>query len=228
MIDLAVRLGRSPDIYDTLIAEATGIADRYEALWDTLHAEPTFSFADRYQVEGRIRQLHDLGFAVDEVTLEPAGSADDTVRLRVAVAGRKYHATALHELTALDVGEGQARILLGDLRAHQCRLQHDTGTEVSDALAALRWTDDVFRPGRARAHAAVGRIGDAVQAYCDLLEVRWLLSEEAGHDVGDAVALEALAGRAVPPDSAAKMAVAEATTAQLPALTPELLGELDD
>ena len=41
-----------------------------------LHAEPTFSFADRYRVEGQIRELHDLGFAVDEVTLRPSGGGD--------------------------------------------------------------------------------------------------------------------------------------------------------
>jgi hypothetical protein len=77
-----------------------------------------------------------------------------------------------------------------------------------------------------RAHAAVGGLGDPVQTYCDLLEVRWLLSEQAGMDVGDAVALEALAQRQVPPESAAKMAIAEASTSQLPALTPQLLLEL--
>src|SRR5262249_35142500 len=42
---------------------------------------------------------------------------------------------------------------------------------------------------------AVGGLGDPVQAYCDLLEVRWLRSEQAGRDVGDEVALEALARR---------------------------------
>jgi hypothetical protein len=224
LIDLAVRLERPPEIYDTLMAEAAGIADRYQALWDVLHAEPTFSFADRYQVEGQIRNLHDLGFAVDEVTLEGAG--DDTVRLKVAVAARQFHATQLHDLTGLDVGEGQARVLLGDLRAYQCRVQCEAKTEVPEHATAQRWCQDVFGHGKRLAHQAVGGVGDPVQAYCDLLEVRWLLSEEAGHDVGDDAALAALAARAVPPASAAKMAVAEATTSTLPKLTPELLDDL--
>jgi len=77
-----------------------------------------------------------------------------------------------------------------------------------------------------RAHDAVGGLGDPVQAYCDLLEVRWLLSEKAGGDVGDAVALEALCRRSVPPDSAANMAVAEAATASFPVLTADLLDDL--
>jgi hypothetical protein len=227
MIDLAVRLERPPETYDALVEEAASVATRYQALWEALHAEPTFSFNDRYMVEGQIRRLHDLGFAVDEVTLQPAGNGDETLRLRVAVASRRFHATQLHDLTGLDVGEGQARILLGDLRAFQGRLQQRLKVDVSDAVAARRWTDEVLLPGMERAHRAVGLIGDPVQAYCDLLEVRWLLSEQAGHDVGDAVALEALAQRTVPAQSAAQMVIAEAPTGQLPALTRELLEDLD-
>jgi Domain of unknown function (DUF4032)/Lipopolysaccharide kinase (Kdo/WaaP) family len=226
MIDLAMRFDQSPDLYSALIDEATSVATRYQALWDELHAEPTFSYADRYQVEGQIRRLHDLGFAVDEVILQSDGDGNETLRLKVVVAARQYHATQLRDLTGLDVGEGQARILLGDLRAYQGRLQREANTCVSDKDAARRWTDEVLRPGMERAHQAVGGLGTAIQAYCDLLEVRWLLSEQAGQDVGDAVALEALAHRSVPPDSAARMAVVEAATAQLPALTPELLAEM--
>ena len=62
------------------------------------------------------------------------------------------------------------------------------------------------------AHAAVSNSGTAIQAYCDLLEVRWLLSEEAGHDVGTQRALAALRGDVVPTDSAAKLAIAEVPT----------------
>jgi hypothetical protein len=63
------------------------------------------------------------------------------------------------------------------------------------------------------AHAALSKTGTPIQAYCDLLEVRWLLSEQAGRDVGTNKALAALAGDVIPPDSAAKMAIAEVPTA---------------
>jgi hypothetical protein len=226
MIDLAVRLGRPPEIYQMLIDEAATVAARYQAVWDVLHAETTFSFADRYQVEGQIRQLNELGFAVDEVYLEPAGTGDDVLRLKVAVADRQFHASQLRDLTGIAAGEGQARILLGELRAYQGLLQQQTRSNVSDAVAARRWVDEVLRPGMERAHEAVGGVGTPIQTYCDLLEVRWLLSEQAGHDVGAEPALEALASRAVPVDSAANMAVAEVSTGQLPKLTPQLLDEM--
>jgi multiple sugar transport system ATP-binding protein len=227
LLDLAMRLDQPEETYDALLDEAQSVATRYQALWDVLHAEPTFSYDDRYQIEGQIRRLHDLGFAVDEVTLQSTGG-ESTLRLKVAVAARQFHATQLRNLTGLAVGEGQATILLGDLRAYQGHLQQQTQAPLPDPVAALRWTTEVLQPGMAKAHAAVGGIGDPVQAYCDLLEVRWLLSEQAGHDVGDAVALAALERQSIPPQSAATMVIAEASTGQMRALNPELLDELAD
>ena len=48
-----------------------------------------------------------------------------------------------------------------------------------------------------------------MQAYCDLLEVRWLLSERAGHDVGNAATLASMAAHKAPSGSSAQMAAAE-------------------
>ena len=79
----------------------------------------------------------------------------------------------------------------------------------------------------ATAHEAVGGIGDPVQAYCDLLEVRWLGSEQASRNVGDEEALAALALRYVPYDAAASMAVAEPATDELVRLRPDVLSRLD-
>ena len=143
-------------------------------------------------MEGTIRRLHDLGFAVDEVALQPTGAGETNLRLRVAVGDRRYHAAHLRGLTGLDVGEGQARILLGDLHAYQVHLCRESGEDVGEPTAAQLWLREVALPGMDRAHSAVHRSGTAIQAYCDLLEVRWLLSEQAGHDVGTEKAVAAL------------------------------------
>jgi hypothetical protein len=47
-----------------------------------------------------------------------------------------------------------------------------------------------------------------VQDYCDLLEVRWLLSERAGRDVGDEAAVQVLAAGNVPAGAAAELGTA--------------------
>ncbi|HEY5856428.1 MAG TPA: DUF4032 domain-containing protein [Aldersonia sp.] len=220
MIDLAVRLDRPPELHGTLIAEARDIADRYAALWDLLHAEPTFDFTDRYRVEGTVRRLNELGFVVDEVALSPVDTG--ALRLNVCVGDRSFHAQHLRELTGLAVGEGQARILLGDLRAYRAELGRRYDADIDERDAAPRWVAEILNPGMARAYDAGRRMGTSIQAYCDLLEVRWLLSERAGHDVGSDAALAALAhGVGVPTDSAAKMGIAEAPTAQFRRVTLE-------
>lgn len=228
MLDLAARLERldqspespcsspPPDLADVLMAEAMGIENRYRRLWDTLHAEAVFGFDDRYRLESRIRRLNELGFAVDEISLRPVREDTRELRLHVAVGDRRFHAERLRELTGLDVGDGQARILLGDMQTYQLQLCREAGHDVTDSIAARLWVMEVATPGMHRAHAAVGNAGTDVQAYCDLLEVRWLLSERAGHDVGTERALAALSRDVVPVDSAAKMSVVETPTAPMP------------
>jgi hypothetical protein len=217
LADLSVRLGADPDAIDDDVAAAESVAARYEQLWEELSREETFGEDERYRVEKRVRRLNDLGFAVDELAFEPATEDRRTLRLKVAVANRRFHATELRRLTGLEAGEGQATVLLNDLRAYQCRLEDQKPGSTPDEVAGYRWLAEVFRPGAAKAVAAEPDV-DRVQAYCDLLEVRWILSERAGHDVGDVAALAALASRETPSGSAAKMAVAESATGSFSAV----------
>ncbi|MFT4086623.1 MAG: DUF4032 domain-containing protein [Gordonia sp. (in: high G+C Gram-positive bacteria)] len=230
LVDLAARLGRPPGIFPTLIDEAIGIRDRYNELWDTLHAEPVFEFGDRYRVEGTIRRLNELGFAVDEVVLAPPNQDDGAedadqagrLQLRVTVGDRSFYRDQIRRLTGLEVGEGQARILLGDLRSYQVQLREESGEDVDDPTAGQLWLREVALPGMHQAHRAVHGRGSAVQAFCDLLEMRWLLSEQAGRDVGTTVALAELARDDAPVDSAARLSVVETPT------EPMQLIDLDD
>lgn len=212
LVDLAERLDRSEELQDTLIEEAQHLRERYESLWEVLHSEPVFGFKDRYRVEGTIRRLNDLGFAVDELSMQPVADSSNELRLKVAVGDRRYHAQHLRDLTGLDVGEGQARILLGDLHAYQAQLCREAGEDVDESTAARLWMMEVLTPYEQLAWDAVGKKGTPVQAYCDLLEVRWLLSEKEGHDVGTNRALAAMVRDKIPTDSAAKMAIAEVPT----------------
>jgi tRNA A-37 threonylcarbamoyl transferase component Bud32 len=217
LIDVSMELGEGGERVDEDLAAAESIADRYRALWGELTHEETFGRDERYKVEARVRRLNELGFAIDELALEPATADRSTLRLKVAVANRRFHAQELQRLTGLEVGEGQATILLNDLRAHQLRLASERpGAPAGDVAAGFRWRTDVFEPGMAKAAAALGDVADPIQAYCDLIEVRWLLSERAGRDVGEEAALAALAARQAPSESAAQMVVAESSTAGFP------------
>ena len=221
LLDLAVAMGASADEIDEHMAAAQSAADRYRQLWGELTREETFGLDERYKVAGRVRRLNELGFAVDELELEPVGQDRSRLRLKVAVANRRFHAEQLRQLTGLGVGEGQATVLLNDLRAYQARLERDRPGSAGDEVIGDLWLAECFRPGVVKAASALGPSVDPIQAYCDLLEVRWLLSERAGHDVGDAAALEALASRSAPSESAAEMAVVEAPTGTFSPVRPQ-------
>ena len=65
------------------------------------------------------------------------------------------------------------------------------GGPVSPEAAADIWMRDVLQPSLAILAPAIGPGRDPLQAYCDVLEEKWLLSEAAGRDVGLEAALDA-------------------------------------
>lgn len=190
LADLGAMQGRG-DTFDDAVEAAETVRSRYTAVWEELHFEPEVAPGDRHAIRARIRRLNDLGFAIDEVTLEPSGTATNVVRLRVAVANRRFHAHKLQELTGLVALEGQARLLLNDIREYQAWLESSTRAPVETERAAERWLAEVLQPAIAALIPAIGPLRDPLQAYCDVLEEKWLLSEAAGHDVGLEAAMAA-------------------------------------
>ncbi|MEA2619395.1 MAG: hypothetical protein QOC97_168, partial [Chloroflexota bacterium] len=189
LADLGAMQGRD-DAFEDAVEAAETVRARYIALWDELHDVHELSPDDRHAVRARIRRLNDLGFAVDEISLEPSPGGE-TVRLRVAVANRRFHARELERLTGLVALEGQARLLLNDMREHQAWLEHVKSRTVPMEEAAQIWLSDVLEPSLRKLAPAIGPTRDPIQAYCDVLEQKWLLSEAAGADVGLDAALEA-------------------------------------
>ena len=190
LADLGAMQGRD-DVFDDAIDAAETVRARYTAVWDELHLESELLPGDRHAIRARIRRLNDLGFAIDELTLEPTSPTSDVVRLRVAVANRRFHAHQLQKLTGLVALEGQARLLLNDIREYQAWLESSTHRSLTTADAAARWLAEVLEPASAALVPAIGPLRDPLQAYCDVLEEKWLLSEAAGHDVGLEAAMAA-------------------------------------
>ncbi len=138
---------------------------------------------DRFAVGARVRRLNDLGFSVDEIELEP-GDRDGKLRLRVAVTTRRFHIRELERLTGIRALEGQARILMNDLREYRAWVEWFEKRRLDRAEGAARWLHHVYEPTVARLRGTVEAGRDLVQAYCDVLEHKWLLSEQAGRDIG--------------------------------------------
>jgi hypothetical protein len=182
LADLAVYNDRGDEIDEAIVA-AESVRTRYQALWDELYAEVQLGADDRFAVGARVRRLNDLGFSVDEIELEP-GDRAGKLRLRVAVTTRRFHIRELERLTGIRALEGQARLLMNDLREYRAWVEWFEKRPLSRAEGATRWLEHVFEPTVGRLRDSIGAERDLVQAYCDVLEHKWFLSELAGRDVG--------------------------------------------
>ena len=182
LADLALMQSRRDELDDAVEA-AHLVRRRYEALWTELTDEPMLRPADRHEIRARIRRLNDLGFAVDEVVMEP-GADGDRLRVRVAVTNRRFHVRELQRLTGINALEGQAQLLLNDLREYGAWIELQERRQVPESQAAQRWLREVYEPTLERVLSVTGPDRDPVQTYCDILEHKWLLSEGSGRDVG--------------------------------------------
>ncbi len=181
LADLAIARGR-PELMDEQVAAAEAVRTRYEALWAEVHRQIDIVPGDRFAIQAHLRRLNDLGFAVGEIDLAPGG--EGFLRLRAAVTRRDFHARELRRRTGIVALEGQARLLLNDLREYRAWLAFFEQRPVASVEAARRWQAEVLEPYLARLVPVIGPARDPLQAYCDLLEHKWLRSEAAGRDVG--------------------------------------------
>jgi uncharacterized protein DUF4032/lipopolysaccharide kinase (Kdo/WaaP) family protein len=195
LADVAMLQDRPGDM-DAAIADAESVRDRYAGIWRELHLEPALPAGDRHAIRARLRRLNDLGFAVDEIEVQPAAEGSE-VRLRVTTTNRRFHAHELERLTGLRALEGQARLLLNDLREYTAWLELHGGRHLDEAAGARRWRREVLGPALRRLGPVIGQ-RDALQAYCDVLEHKWLLSEQAGGDVGLDAAIAAYLAEGAP------------------------------
>jgi len=212
LADLASFQGH-PEAMDDQIAAAESVRHRYTALWQELHDQVEIQAGDRFAIQAHIRRLNELGFAIGEIELLPGDAG--TVRLRTAVARRDFHARELARRTGLVALEGQARLLLNDLREYRAWLAYFERRPVSSAEGAARWQAEVLEPYLARLRAVIGPGRDPLQAYCDLLEHKWLRSERARQDLGlEAAFASYVAAGAPAPEVAGSAPVLDLDTAE--------------
>jgi len=180
-----IAAGRIPPI--DVAAAVEEVDQRYRELWDELTHVEEFPVADRHGIERRIRRLEDLGFDVAEVAMQPAqGGA--AVRMRPVLLEEGHHARELEHLTGLSVQENQARRFLADITGYQAYLRRTGGEDLTRAVAAARWLDEVYRPNTRIPPELADRIEPA-ELFHELLEHRWFLSEQRGRDISTEDAL---------------------------------------
>ncbi|CAB4820764.1 unannotated protein [freshwater metagenome] len=135
---------------------------------------------DRHAVERAMRQLHDLGFAVEEVSITIDGDSQMlSFQPRLVAAG--YHTQRLRELMGIETEELQAKRLLASFDRYRARNEL-SGLSLTET--AKKWFLEVFEPITDRVPESMrGRV-ERAQMFHEILENRWYLSEQTGSDVG--------------------------------------------
>lgn len=211
LMDLEAGGSLHPSVDPLTFAEA--ICSRYTDLWDELTRESVYPVDKRHYIDRRIRRLNDLGFDVAEMQIQHSPGGDSVTFLpKVVDAG--HHQRQLLRLTGMDTEENQARSLLNDLESWMTT-QEDYAP--GDPLGARpevlshRWVREVFRPAVRMVPVELRRHAEPAQIYHELLEHRWYMSEEAGHDVGLEAAVAGYIADVLPhiPDPTALVAEAD-------------------
>ena len=155
------------------------LRSRYEALWGELTGLEEFRADEMWRIEQRVERLNDLGFDVDELDIV-TDLDGDTIRIQPKVVDLGHHAREVQALTGMSVEENQARRLLNDLASFTAH--YDLGRE-DRHLVASKWMHQIFEPIMAMIPPdATGKLEPA-EVFHEILEHRWYLSEQAGHEI---------------------------------------------
>lgn len=164
------------EVSDRLVAS-------YSSLWSELMDEESFSMDERWRVVERVRRLNELGFDVEEASLD---TVEGRVRLRPQVVEPGHHTRRLQRLTGLRAHENQARRLLTDID----QLGQALYPGLPDDLVAQLWMREVFSPIMEAVTPPMRRKLEPAEIVHEVLEHRWFMSERAGKDVATLTAVE--------------------------------------
>jgi hypothetical protein len=162
------------------VRASEAVIRRYRRIWAALKERQLLDPKDRHAVERAMRQLHDLGFAVEEVAITIDGDTQ-MISFQPKLVAAGYHSQRLRELLGLEAEELQAKRLLASFDRYNAR-ENKFGTPIAEM--AKKWIYEVFEPliNRVPEHMR-GRV-ERAQMFHEILENRWYLSEKAGYDVG--------------------------------------------
>ncbi|GAA1786019.1 DUF4032 domain-containing protein [Agromyces lapidis] len=158
---------------------SNGIVEAYRSLWTELTGSESFSSAERWRINERVNRLNELGFDIEELAIKTDASGT-TVRIQPKVVDAGHHQRRLLRLTGIDAGENQARRLLNDLDSYRAAYGK---AELDEEMVAHEWLMRVFEPVvRAIPLELRGKLEPA-EVFHQLLEHRWFMAQQAGHDI---------------------------------------------
>ena len=178
--------GRITEDIDPL-AIAESLRSRYEELWSELTRVDEFDLDERWRIEQRIRRINELGFDVEELSINRDGR---TLAVKPVLIEEGHHARELRQRTGLEVQENQARRLLADIDGHRAWLERGEGRSIPRAVATARWLAEVYQPVVDAIPADMQSHLEPAELFHQLLEHRYLMAERRGGEVRTKEALD--------------------------------------
>ncbi len=165
------------------------IQQRYQRLWEEITREDTIGIDETYRIQERIRILNELGYSVGNVELATLENGNQ-LRLRVFVTDRNFHRDQLFNLTGMDAEEMQARKMMNEIQEVRATVSQSSQRSTPLSVAAYHWLEVVFNPVVKKLQPLVIEDMTLAELYCQVLEHKWYLSEQAQRDVGHQAAAE--------------------------------------
>jgi hypothetical protein len=162
---------------------------KYQRLWEELNHEGTIGIHEHYRIHERVRALNELGYSVGNIALVPSSSGDQ-IRFRIIVTDRNFHRNQLYSLTGLRAEEMQARQMMNEILELEATLSRANNRSTPTSVAAYHWLENYYNPTIDQLKQLIHSAIDAPELYCQVLEHKWFLSEQAHNDVGHQTAVE--------------------------------------
>ncbi|OGO11498.1 MAG: hypothetical protein A2Y53_00175 [Chloroflexi bacterium RBG_16_47_49] len=177
--------------------EETGpyIQQRYRSLWEEITREEIFTQIELYRVQERIRALNALGFSVKDIELKNDDQGN-ILKLRIFVSDRNFHRNQLMEITGLYAEDRQAQQIMNEIYELKANISQATSPNITLDAVAFHWMEHVYKPvveklsALNNSNSEIIGMTDPIELYCQILEHKWYLSEQAQHDVGHQAAVE--------------------------------------
>jgi hypothetical protein len=165
------------------------ISLQYQKLWEQITVDEIIDDNENFRIQERVRTLNKLGFSVGDIELERDGEGNQ-LRFRVVVTDRNFHRNQLKELTCIDAEELQAQIMMNEIQELRAIRSQQISEHISLKEAAAHWLEQIYQPITERLAALMDQHTTLSELYCQLLEHKWYISEQANHDVGHYAAVD--------------------------------------
>lgn len=165
-------------------ATSERIVESYEKLWMELTGEEKFPHEQKWRVAERVNRLNDLGFDVEEASLDT--DDDGFVHLVPRVVEPGHHSRHLHNITGMVARENQARRILTDIAQFGRALYPGLPEDLTGSL----WMQEVYAKIMAAVPADLRAKREPAEIIHEVLEHRWFLSERLREDIPTAQAVE--------------------------------------